>query len=70
MLKRSVLSIFCGAALATMLLFGASAAAHCNGYCDDLDGYTYAGCSLHYDENGRVDVAVCAYTKGGAMEMQ
>jgi len=47
MLKRSVLSIFGGAVLAGLLLLIPTAAAECLGHCDDLDGYTYVGCSIH-----------------------
>jgi hypothetical protein len=60
-----------GAILASLLFFASSAAAYCMGYCSEMEGYSYAGCSLHYDQNGHVDVAICAYIedKGGHEEL-
>jgi len=63
MLKRSVLSILGGAVLAGLLLLIPTAAAECLGHCDDLDGYTYVGCSIHMGGDGKIDVVVCGYTE-------
>ena len=53
-----------GAIVGMLFMFGpaaGTAAAHCLGYCADLEGYTYAGCSIHVGTDDKVDVVICAY---------
>ncbi len=70
MLRRSVLSMLTGAVLAALFLFVPATAANCyHNLCADIEGYTYAGCSVHFDANGNVDVFVCAYTKDSPGEV-
>ena len=61
MLKRSVLTMLAGVVFASLLLLGPAAAANCMGNCEDIEGYTYVGCSIHRDAQDRIDVVVCGY---------
>lgn len=64
MLKRSVFWMLSGAILAGLLLLVPVAAAdNCMGHCEDIDGYTYVGCSFHQDSSGRIDTVACGYTE-------
>jgi hypothetical protein len=61
MLKRSVLTMLAGVVFACVLMLVPAAAANCMGNCEDIEGYTYVGCSIHRDAQDRIDVVVCGY---------
>ena len=64
MIKRVVFSAFGGALFATMLSFGPTINAACQGYCADRQpgGLTYDSCTLTLGRNDEVISVTCFYT--------
>jgi hypothetical protein len=70
MIRRSLVSLLMGVLFAGVLAFGQSAAAHCMGYCGDMQGYYFAGCDIYLNSQDRVEVVVCAYMPLGPAPVQ
>jgi hypothetical protein len=62
MLRKAILPLTMGVALATASIAAGAVNAHCFSYCPDRAGWTYEGCTVYMDDEDNITNVECEYS--------